>query len=87
MRHVFQIYYAKLMNDERAKRWLEEMKHQVNSSNMTRVEEYLSQELKLDAFAFTKYYLETYEGIEVVHRVPMYEKLIEAYIMKYGEIM
>ena len=87
MRHLFQIWYAKLMNDERAIRWKEEFQHGINSSNMTRVEEYLSQELELDAFAFTKYYLETYEGIEVVHKVPMYEKLIEAYIRKNREIM
>ncbi len=87
MRHVFQIYYAKLMNDERAKRWLDEMKHQVNSENMNSIEDYYTQELELDAFAFTKFYLENYEGIEVIHKMPMYEKVIEAYIIKNKEIM
>lgn len=41
MRHVFQILYAKLMNDERAVRWKEEFQHGINSENMKNTEDYI----------------------------------------------
>lgn len=64
LRHVFQMFYVQVFSDERAKRWKEELAHQINSSNMdSDGKNYLAQELELDAFAFTKYYLKEYESI------------------------
>ena len=41
---------------------------------------YIGQEIELDAFAFTKYYLEKYEGMVVTHPSDEYEKVIKIYI-------
>lgn len=86
MRHVFQFFYAELFNDERAKRWLKQLSHQINSSNLDEGD-YGSQELELDAFAFTKFFLETFEGIEVINNIPGYEKYVVEYIKKNKGIM
>ena len=34
MRHVFQFFYARLFDDERARRWLKQLSHQINLSNL-----------------------------------------------------
>lgn len=81
MRHIFQIFYAQLFNDERAKRWMKELSHTINSSNLAEGD-YASQELELDAFAFTKFYLEAFEGIKVINKIPGYEEIIVKYIKK-----
>lgn len=82
-RHAFQIYYARLMNDDRARRWKEELGIAKNGDTPG----YLGQELELDAFAFTKWYLGKYMAIDVVHPNEMYERVICVYIKKYEEIM
>lgn len=80
-RHVFQIFYANMFNDDRARRWRAELSTLVNTSNMNNTgSNYISQELELDAFAFTKYYLETIEGLIVNHLNTTYEKVISKYI-------
>ena len=70
-RHAFQIYYARLMNDDRARRWREELVI-VKSGYTPR---YLGKELELDAFAFTKMYLGKYMVIDVVHPNKMNKKI------------
>lgn len=58
-RHIFQLFYVNIFNDERSERWKKELQGAVNSSNMDNTgSNYISQEIELDAFAFTKYYLE-----------------------------
>ena len=41
--------------------------------------DYELQEVEIDAYAFTKYFLQL-EGIDVIHKNPDYEEIIEAYI-------
>lgn len=67
-RHVFQIYYANLMNDELAKIWREELgtaknSNNININNATEFTEYSLQMIEIDAEAFTVYYLNEYENI------------------------
>lgn len=50
------------------------------------VSNYVSQELEIDAFAFTKYYLEKDEGLIVNHLNTAYEKVISKYIYICKEI-
>ena len=82
-RHAFQIYYARLMNDARALRWREELGMAKNGDSVL----YLGQELELDAFAFTKWYMKKYLEKEIIHPNDKYEKVIEMYIEKYREIL
>ena len=49
-------------------------------SNIVDATRYAYQETELDAFAFTKYYLEMFEGMKVVHPSEAYEKVVEKYI-------
>ena len=80
-RHVFQIFYANMFNDERAKRWRSELSTLVNTSNMeNKGSNYISQELELDAFSFTKFYLDKYESIKVNNRISSYDEVIDKYI-------
>ncbi|HHX70532.1 MAG TPA: hypothetical protein GX708_21080 [Gallicola sp.] len=41
---------------------------------------YINQELELDAFAFTKFYLEKYENISVKSKIEKLDKYINDYI-------
>ena len=50
-------------------------------------DDYASQELELDAFAFTEYYLETFEGIKEISEIPNYEQFIFRYIEMCKSIM
>lgn len=87
-RHVFQIFYANLSDTETAKRWKGLLGMQINSSNMKADgSDYLEQELEIDAFAFTKFYLEHYEGIKVVNRIDGLDDILDLYIEKNLRIM
>jgi len=50
------------------------------TSNIADATRYAHQEIELDAFAFTKYFLEKFEGMKVVHPSKAYEMVIEKYI-------
>lgn len=82
-RHVFQIYYANLVNDELAKIWREELNSVVTSGNTG----YEMQLLEIDAFAFSQYYLENVEGIKTEHPNTIYQEIIEKFIKKYKGIL
>lgn len=41
---------------------------------------YISQELELDAFSFTKHYLDKYESIKVKNNIFGYDNIIDKYI-------
>lgn len=87
-RHVFQIFYANMFNDDRAKRWIAELSTLVNTSNMDKVgSNYISQELELDAFSFTKHYLDKYESIKIKNNISGYDKIIDKYIKVNKTIM
>jgi len=81
-RHLFQIFYANMFNDGRARRWKAELTALVNTSNMNnKGSNYISQELELDAFSFTKYYLDKYESIRINNKIAGYDEIIDKYIL------
>ena len=89
-RHVFQIYWASLMDDDLARLWKQEMASAKNSSNMDvnneeELLEYSIQTIEVDAEAFAIYYLRTFENIYVKKEQEWFQRLIEAYIRKYGD--
>ena len=91
-RHVFQIYYANLMNDELAKIWREELGTAKNSNNIDlnnqgEYTKYKMQSIEIDAEAFTVYYLKEYENIYADFKSSRYKKLIDNYIIRYKQIM
>ena len=87
-RHVFQIFYITLFDNDRSKRWKKELQGVINSSNMDiNGSNYISQEIELDAFAFTKYYLEEFENIEVVNKIDNLDFYIMEYIKRSKDIL
>ena len=87
-RHVFQIFYCQLFDTDTARRWKGLLATQINSTNMSSDgSDYIDQELEIDAFAFTKFYLEHYEGIEVINRIDGLDKYLDLYIEKNIRIM
>ena len=87
-RHVFQIFYVNLFSNERSKRWKKELQGVINSSNMdSNGSNYIAQEIELDAFAFTKYYLEEFEYIEVVNKIDKLDFYIQEYIRGAKDIL
>ena len=81
-RHVFQLFYVNIFNDERSERWKKELQGAVNSSNMDgNGSNYISQEIELDAFAFTKYYLEKFENMKVRIKIDGLDNVIDKYII------
>lgn len=87
-RHVFQLFYVHIFTDERSKRWKKELQGAINSSNMDGSgTNYITQEIELDAFAFTKFYLENYESIPVINKVMGYDQIIDKYLIINESIM
>ena len=86
-RHVFQLFYANMLNDNRARRWIMELSNFINSSNMDNEGmNYINQELELDAFAFTKFYLETFENFQFHNRITGLDSIIDNYIIINNEV-
>jgi len=87
-RHVFQLFYVNIFNDERSIRWEKELQGVINSSNMdSNGSNYIAQEIELAAFAFTKYYLEEFENIEVVNKIDKLDFYILEYIKRSKDIL
>lgn len=87
-RHVFQIFYVNLFSNDRSIRWKKELQGVINSSNMdSNGSNYITQEIELDAFAFTKYYLEEFENIEVVNKIDKLDFYILEYIKRSKDIL
>lgn len=87
-RHVFQLFYANLFDTETALRWKKLLASQINSSTMNEDgSNYINQELEIDAFAFTKFYLKQYEHINVKNKVEGLDKYLDEYINKSINIL
>ena len=87
-RHVFQIFYANLFDTETAIRWKQLLATHINSATMNENgANYINQELEIDAFAFTKFYLKQYEHIDVKNKMYGLDKYLDAYIIKNIKIM
>lgn len=48
---------------------------------------YINQELEIDAFAFSNFYLEKFEGIQVVNKIDELDQYILAYLKFSIDIM
>ena len=75
-RHIFQREYVKNHDDEIAKIWKEELEKIKNKE----VHDYFSYHSEIDALAYTKYYLQTYENIVVnINNIEL-DTFINAYL-------
>ena len=85
-RHWFQLNWVSYMDDNLSKLWGKAFKNAIpleNADLLNNIEEsttYAMQDIEIDAFAFTKYYLEKYEGLVVIHPNEQYEDIIKLYI-------
>lgn len=87
-RHYFQSDFANHFDNEIANRWRMLLNSQVNAGNMNfDGSDYISQELEIDAFAFTKYYLKKYEGIDVKNKIEGLDEFLDEYIEKRKAIL
>lgn len=87
-RHVFQLFYINMFDDSRASRRKKELNQAINSSNINETgSNYISQELELDAFAFTKFYLEKYEDILVKSKIEGFDEIIDKYLIPNKNIL
>lgn len=87
-RHVFQIFYANLFETDLAIKWKELLATHINSSTFSENgSNYINQELEIDAFAFTKFYLKKYEHIDVQNKIEGLDDYLYAYIIKNSDIM
>lgn len=89
-RHVFQIYWASIMDDDLARLFKEDLASTKNSENINvndnnELMEYSVQVIEVDAEAFATYYLKKYENIELRKKPEWFQRLIEAYIRKYKD--
>lgn len=86
-RHIFQIFYSQLFDNDIARR-KGLLSTQINSATMMQDgSDYIGQELEIDAFAFTKFYFEHYEGMKVVNRIDGLDDILDLYIEKNIRIM
>ena len=85
LRHIYQLVYVKLSSDKRALRMKEELEHPVilDPNDITSITNYSFQEIEIDAYAFTKWYLKKYLNMDVIHPSRDYEKIITAYMQTY----
>lgn len=92
-RHWFQINWVYYMDDTLSRKWKNAYNKAISLENadiLNNIDDsttYAMQEIEIDAFAFTKYYLEKYEGLVVVHPNEQYEKIISKYIELNKNIM
>ena len=85
LRHIYQLVYVKVSSDKRALRMKEELEHPVilDPNDITSITNYSFQEIEIDAYAFTKWYLKKYLNMDVIHPSRDYEKIITAYMQTY----
>lgn len=92
-RHWFQLNWVSYMDDDLSNRWRKAFNNALSLENADIINSiddstaYVMQDIEIDAFAFTKYYLEKYEGMIVVHPNTQYEDLIKKYIEINNRIM
>ena len=85
LRHIFQVFYANLFDNERARRWKELLTKKINYDFVNDSEnyaEYYLQELEVDAFAFTKWYMKEFLGMDVKNKIVGYDEILDSYIKK-----
>ena len=81
LRHIYQLFYVAESSEEKALRMKEELALLSNLNPHDPV--YSFQEIEIDAYAFTKWYLKKYKDIDAIHPSKDYELLITAYMNKY----
>lgn len=87
-RHVFQVIYCNIYDNARSARWKQLLSTQINSTNLNgNYDKYLSQELEIDAFAFTRYYLKKFHNINVENKIKGFDFLLDNYIVEHSDIL
>ena len=83
-RHLYQIAYVKTNCDSKALIMKKELLN-IKSFDFKEdgsVASYMMQEIEIDAFAFTKWYMDKFLNIDVIHKIELYEEIIKEYIEK-----
>lgn len=86
-RHIFQAFYVHIFKDDMAKLWGEGLGSIITASDINEDNNYASQAIEIDAFAYTKFYLKEYRGLIVENKIPGMDEIIDEYIEKYYIIM
>lgn len=88
LRHYYQM--CVVFNDIKDARfynqWKEDLEDQNNAVDPTNIEEmseYAYKTIEIDAFAYQRYAVKKYLGIETHHPNEFYDKVLSAYILKY----
>ena len=84
LRHVYQLYLINLSSDLRSFRFKYEIMNPVilNINSEKSIYNYMMQEIEIDAFAFTKWYMDKFLNVDVIHKIKPYEEIIKEYIKK-----
>ena len=85
LRHLYQMVYAATSTDQRALRIKNELANPIvlDPTDSKSITEYAFQEIEIDAYAFTKWYLKSKMNVDVIHPSKDYEFIINAYMNKY----
>lgn len=77
LEHYYQLHYVANYNTPKALRWKKELDNYITSKNVIGN---LTQEIEIDAYAFSQLVLETDYGIIYRHENPLIQELIDNYI-------
>lgn len=77
LEHYYQLHYVANYNTPKALRWKNELDNYIASENVIGN---LTQEIEIDAMAFSQIVLETDYGIIYRHKDPLIQELIDNYI-------
>lgn len=85
LRHVFQIFYSRIMQDELALLWKEELEKGINYK--AEYNDYVFQAIEVDAFAFSQKYLREKLNIVFKYENVAFQNLIDQYTKKYNYVL
>lgn len=77
LEHYYQLHYVANYNTPKALRWKKELDNYITSENVIGN---ITQEIEIDAMAFSQIVLETDYGIIYRHKNPLIQELIDTYI-------
>lgn len=77
LEHYYQLHYVANYNTPKSLRWKKELDNYITSKNVIGN---LTQEIEIDAYAFSQIVLETDYGIIYRHENPLIQELIDNYI-------
>lgn len=80
LEHYYQYFYIHSIRTSKAERWKEEFKNY--SSSIYEYTKYISQEIEIDAIAFSQIFSSILFNIKIKHQIREVQDLVDAYINK-----